>query len=157
MATSAPNASFAAKRATAGVDEALFCRIDQGAMATAGAAMVPSAGDTLAAQRGLRVAGRLDRARLEVGLRWTGVFVAVEWRGDGSLHLERSIQLAELPVDLRREIATFARGADHVVVERVSAVDRVTYQVIAHRRATRTELRLPASSDVSRDRSMRGG
>lgn len=79
-------------------------------MATAGAAMVPSAGDTLAAHQGLRVTGRLDRARLEVGLRWTGVFVRVDRRDHGTVHLERSIQMAELPVDLRREIATFVRG-----------------------------------------------
>lgn len=140
VAVAAVLASFGAKRILAGLDEALFRRINLGAMGVAGVAMLCSAGGALATQHGLGWTGRFDAAGLEVGVRWQDRFVAIEWLDRGGPRFERSIDMAQLPPDLRSVATSFAHGADRVVVEKVRALDGVTYEIKAYREDRKTSL-----------------
>lgn len=142
VAAAAVVASLGAKRILSGLDDAVFRRLNHGAMGVAGAALLWSAGTALAARHDIYLLGRLDAAGVEVGVRWRERSASVEWRGPGGPRFEVAVDVAEVPEHLRPEVASFVAGADRVVIERVRAIGHVHYEVAAYRDGAKRTLRI---------------
>lgn len=103
VATAAVMATWSVRPILAKVSEALFRRINYAAMAAAGVAMLVSSGATLAARYQLNLTGHYHAGQLEARLNYDTRAIAVEWRPGKLPQLERSLDVASVPYDVREE------------------------------------------------------
>jgi len=131
IAVAAILSSFAARPLIGLVSEPIFRRLNHGAMAVAGVAMLATAGSALAARYEISLSTHVRGGQLEARLVRAGRAVAVEWKLGQFPQIERTIDLAQVPDDVREEAEDIreAGGTGPVRIDEVHSLQGLSYEI----------------------------